>query len=70
MLTFTTWVAVIGVSICALVFLTLFVVVITGVINDWKQRRSMRNVLPYPDTSAERMYDVQYFYRANGRTDK
>jgi len=70
MLTFITWVAVIGTALCALVFLTLFAVVVTSVINDWKQRQSMRNVYPHPDTSAERMYDVQYFYRANGRTDK
>lgn len=35
--------------------------------NYFKRRHE---VLPRPDKSAERMYDIQYFYRANGRTDK
>jgi hypothetical protein len=66
MVTFITWVALIGVGLCALVFLAVVGVGVTGVINAFKQS----SVLPYPDTSAERIYDVQYFYRANGRTDK
>jgi hypothetical protein len=64
------WVSLVGVGLCVLVFLTIVGVVVTGVINYWRQRCSMGAALPYPDTSAERMYDVQYFYRANGRTDK
>lgn len=69
MVTFIMWVALIGVGICTLVFLALFYFIIADVYRAWRFHNS-REVLPYPDTSAERMYDVQYFYRANGRTDK
>lgn len=70
MIDFIAWVAFIGVMLCALVFIAIIVVLFL-LTSDWYHRRRMkREVLPYPDVSAERMYDIQYFYRANGRTDK
>ena len=69
MVTFILWVAVIGTALCALIFLTIIGLVIFDLCAALRRRRN-REVLPYPDTSAERMYDINYFYRANGRTDK
>jgi hypothetical protein len=56
------WVAIIGSALCALVFLTLIVLVLFSL-----GSRMKNYALPPPDRAAERMYGQQYFDRAIGK---
>jgi LPS O-antigen subunit length determinant protein (WzzB/FepE family) len=68
MIDFVIWVIFIGVGICGLVFAAILLLLVYSMLAHISAKS--REVLPHPDTSAERMYDINYFYRANGRNDK
>jgi hypothetical protein len=70
MLEFVMWVIFIGVGICGLVFAAIIFMLVYSILSHFAGKARQREVLPHPDTSAERMYDMNYFYRANGRDDK
>lgn len=69
MIDFIIIVALVGTLLCGLLIITIVGLIAFDVFCALRRRRK-REVLPYPDTSAERMYDINYFYRAIGRTDK
>lgn len=69
MIDFIIIVAVVGTLLCGLLIITIIGLVAFDLFCALRRRRK-RDVLPHPDIAAERKYDIQYFYRAIGRTDK
>jgi uncharacterized iron-regulated membrane protein len=69
MIDFVIWTIFIGVGICAAVFLVLAVCIIISIVDMWRKRMSLLQVLPPPDKAAERTFSQRYFERAIGRRD-
>lgn len=65
MITFITWVALIGTGIAALVWVTLACVVFARIRENW--HRTGGGNLPPPERQTERTFGQQYFERAIGR---
>ncbi len=63
MITFITYVAVIGVGIAAIIWLTVIGLILARLAG----YSPTRYALPPPDKAAERMHGQQYFERAIGR---
>jgi hypothetical protein len=61
MITFLTYIIVIGVGIAACVWLVIVGLVLDRLINNYPK------ALPPPDRASERMFGIQYFIRAIGR---
>ena len=69
MITFITYVALIGTGLAALVWITLVCVVLGSIAKNW-HRSAPRESLPPPEYQANRVYGQQYFERAIGRKSR